>query len=252
MPKTALPEWILARFVGHDRASVILGDLLEISTTRGCLWFWSAYARTLITLGWRTPVAFLCAYYFSFSYWSITARYASMHWLFRWVPLAGSDYRMPFWQHHLQPLVSVLSMLFGLNFLLPFVLVRFGLRDRLTQLASILFLVSLPASSNRLLLLMPMEILAVIAVVLALCLRDWRRPMIVLAAALTLSYAIVEGFVSFLRESDGSVVWSHRLSVDAVLLQIAAAAVVCSLLHRWMLEQPQASGQVELAGGSNA
>ena len=247
--KSQPTEWFLACFVSHKRASAILGDLLEISTTRGRLWFWIAYIRTLISLGWRVPIAFICAYYFCSSYWSLTARYALMHWLFSWVPLAGYDYDMSFWQLHLMPLVS---MLFGLNFLLPFLLVRFGLRDRLTRLASIFFLVSLLASSNRLLLLVPMEILTVIAVILALCLRDWRRPMIVLAAALTLSYAIVEGFVSFLRQSDGSVIWNHNLSVDALLLEIAAAAVICSLLHGWMLEHPVESGSAELGGGTNA
>ena len=51
MPKTAVPEWLLARFVGPVRATAILGDLLEISTTRGGLWLWAAYARTLISLG---------------------------------------------------------------------------------------------------------------------------------------------------------------------------------------------------------
>jgi hypothetical protein len=38
-----------------------MGDLLEISATRGRHWFWIAYSRTLISLGWRTPVAFVGA-----------------------------------------------------------------------------------------------------------------------------------------------------------------------------------------------
>ena len=39
------------------RAAAIIGDLTEMAATRGRLWFWAAYPRTLISLGWRTPVA---------------------------------------------------------------------------------------------------------------------------------------------------------------------------------------------------
>ena len=134
MPKTALPEWILARFVGPDCASVILGDLLELSATRGRLWFWIAYTRTLVSLGWRTPVAFLCAYAFS-----------------RWIAFGGfvinNSIRRHFNVHPYYP-PSIWHMPLGdsilaLWFILPFVVVRFGFRDRLTQLASAVLLLTL-------------------------------------------------------------------------------------------------------------
>src|ERR1019366_8492863 len=57
----AIAEWLLARVTDPTRAAAILGDLTEMAATRGRLWFWTAYARTLITLGWRAPVAFVFA-----------------------------------------------------------------------------------------------------------------------------------------------------------------------------------------------
>jgi hypothetical protein len=56
-----LAESLLARLADKDRAAAIYGDLVELSATRGRLWFWTVYARTLISLGWRTPVAFVVA-----------------------------------------------------------------------------------------------------------------------------------------------------------------------------------------------
>lgn len=42
MPKATLAEALLARITGPTRAAAILGDLLELSATRGRLWFWTA------------------------------------------------------------------------------------------------------------------------------------------------------------------------------------------------------------------
>ena len=61
--RTAPTEWLLARIAGPNRAAAIMGDLVELSSTRGRLWFWTAYARTLISLGWRTGgSAFILAF----------------------------------------------------------------------------------------------------------------------------------------------------------------------------------------------
>jgi hypothetical protein len=58
-----LAESLLARLTTRTRAAAILGDLLELSATRGRLWFWTTYARTLLSLGWRTaPAAFVLAF----------------------------------------------------------------------------------------------------------------------------------------------------------------------------------------------
>jgi hypothetical protein len=241
-----LPEALLARITTPERAAAILGDLLELSATRGRLWFWTAYARTLLSLGWRTPVALVGAYACAKSYWVFTAIQASSHWLVRWLPRANPRYFSYFWT------LPLTTMLQGLVFLLPFVLVRFGPRDRLTRLACVFFLLSLPLSGNRISGLYLVGGLTAIAVPAALCLRDWRRPMTVLAVALVPRYAIAKAFFFLLATHQHSIVWGRGLFLAFRLLPIAAAAVVCSLLHRWSLEQPEVSSPAELAEGTNA
>ena len=49
-----LPETLLARLTTADCAAAILGDLTELSATRGRLWFWTAYARTLLSQRWHS------------------------------------------------------------------------------------------------------------------------------------------------------------------------------------------------------
>jgi hypothetical protein len=224
-------EWLLARFAGRDRASAILGDLLEVSTTRGRVWFWTAYIHTLISLGWRAPVAFLCAYSCSNSYWLLTAIRASMHWLFHWVPLAGHVNHMPL-EIRLDPLVSPL---YGLHFLAPFVLVCFGLRDRLTRLALVLFLGILPTYSNRLAGLSVVEVFAAIAVLVALCLREWRRPLLVLALCLMPRYALVEALQYSYQPAHRAIFLHHPFSYLTLTLSSIVAAVLCLWLNRLLL-----------------
>jgi hypothetical protein len=247
MRKTSTAEWLLARFTNGDRAAAILGDLTELSATRGRLWFWTAYTRTLVTLGWRAPVALVAAYACFKSHWVGHAEQSLAHWLARWFPNADIRYFSYHWE---EPLVTMLQ---ALVFLLPFVLVRFGPRDRLTRLACAFFLLSL-LLTNRLSALYLVGTLTAIAVPAVLCLRAWRRPMTVLLVALVPRFLMFKVFVFFLaaQQHGPSNVWRRGLFSAWQLLPIAAAAVVCSLLHRWSLERPEVSSPVELAGGTNA
>ncbi len=227
--KSQPTEWFLARFVGHDRASAILGDLLEISATRGRLWFWTAYVRTLVTLGWRAPAAFLCTYLCIRSTWWWTGIRTSMHWLFRWVPYAAPVHHMPL-AIRLQFLVGPL---YGLYFLAPFAVLCFGLRDRLARLALVLFLATLPTYSNRIPGLLLVEILSAIVIVVALCLREWRLPLVVGAVCLVPRYAFAEAAqYSVLHGQRGFVA---HFPFNSFTLACAVPAILCLWLHRRLL-----------------
>jgi len=54
MRKGSAAEWMLERAAGDVRGVAIYGDLLELAATRGRVWFWMAYVRTLVALVWRT------------------------------------------------------------------------------------------------------------------------------------------------------------------------------------------------------
>ena len=232
MPKTALPEWILARFVGHDRAAAILGDLAEMAATRGSLWFWIAYTRTLISLGWRTPVALILAV--------VSINYVRP-WLLRGfrsllighpITLASLGERSFF---HSACWILSLETAFPLWTVLPYVAIRFGLRNRLTYLAAGLFLVSVPVN-----LLLPRAVdsagvLTALVTVAAFALPLWRRPM----AFLAINCAIHE-LVStvFYRMYLHGIYYSKPvlgMRIDEPVL-ITVMVIVGPFLHRWLLE----------------
>jgi hypothetical protein len=178
--RTTAAEWLLARITTSDRAAAILGDLTEMAATRGRLWFWFAYTRTLITLGWRTLVGFVIAFvsgtflYRVVTGWLLNHRVHSlMH--------HGIYFR---YYVHVQFFAFNLTMLMSqaLFFVIPFVLIRFGLRNRLTLLACALFLIALPFYTLSFLLMEVSTILCALAIAAALLLPLWRRPLIVLAA----------------------------------------------------------------------
>jgi hypothetical protein len=190
MPKSTPTEWLLARLTTTDRATAILGDLTEMAAARGRLWFWTAYARTLITLGWRAPVAFVLAI-------------ASLYYV--WIALALLTYRPhPHWSEpalfHSWNLCFVLwvtglsaSFARWLIFALPFVIVRFGFRNRLTQVTFVLFLVAMPGAFSRSPWLTDWSgVLTATVIVGALITPRWRRPMIVMAAASALAIFITD------------------------------------------------------------
>jgi len=226
-------EWLLARVAGTGRAAAILGDLLEIAATRGSLWFWMAYARTIISLGWRTPVGYLCSLASLRIILGIIVHmrrgYGTSHLME--AGIFGED------SPHIRALFMNLSLLMGqcMIFVVPFTLVRFGLRDRLTRLACALLLVAIPVYSLRPLLMDLSGVLTALAVVTALVSPLWRRPLAVLAATGITSMASFGILASLQRGGILRLSASTRLiCIDA---GIAIAVVVCLYLHRLLLRE---------------
>jgi hypothetical protein len=241
MPKTSAPEWLLARITDPTRAAAILGDLLELSATRSRVWFWTAYARTLISLGWRTPVAFVFAI-------------ASMKFMFRiafpWLAHATighlGDAGLLGEQNRIVDMVLWnISMVIGqcLCFLLPYVALRFGLRSRLTQLACALLVIALPVYTELPWVRDLSGVLIVLAIIAAIVFGPWRRPLFVLAATgvaaiavevvSTFSLALVFHW-NFLRLSSAT----HAL---CDVISFAIAVSVCLNLHRLLLRRRSAA-----------
>jgi hypothetical protein len=124
MYNASVAEWVLARFMSKSRAASIVGDLLELEPQKGKPWFWLVLCRVVFTHVWRRPLAF------------ITAFYAGM-----W---ALDRFQMAIYGIHAQhrPPESWITM-FGLVcdagiftiFVLAYGVIRYGPRDRVTQLA---------------------------------------------------------------------------------------------------------------------
>lgn len=133
---------------------------------------------------------------------------------------------------------------------LPFVLVRFGLRNRLTQLTCALFLIALPVYSLRPRFMDLSSLLIVVATAAALALPQWRRPMIVLAG---MGITAVAWKVPFLVGL--SHVYRRHLpylsNSTVVIYDMAAfalAAIVCVYLnHRLLRQRPPSNSDSALA-----
>ena len=233
-----LPETLLVLFAGRDRAVAILGDLTEMAATRGRLWFWVAYTRTLILLGWRSPVALVAASVCT--YWLGPIVWHSMRTLAH--PLRHVLVAYP-------PMIFLFAILgnalLGLFFLVPFLMIRFVLRDRLTRLAGAIFVLTLPYFSLVPVVVLVIGPLMAVAALVALCLRRWRRPMIVLALTLVPQYLVVTAWLSFPR----GLLFFHlqgRIQMMAPrLMAFAVTAIVCVYLHRRLLRP-------RLIGGARA
>jgi hypothetical protein len=231
-------EAILARFTPRDRAASILGDLTELSATRGRLWFYAAYTRTLIALAWRTPVAFAFAF-------------ISLRFLFTVVLPGLAAHRMPHlrdaglfgqYNRHIRLITWNISIVTAqcLWFVLSYVAIRFGLRNRLAQLTGVLLLLALPVYTSRPWLMDLSAILTAAVIACAFLLPPWRKSMLVLAATcLTATATAFTCFYTLLRINH-----PHRFTLTPFeskaceIIALTAAVFVLSRLHSLLLRQP--------------
>jgi hypothetical protein len=236
-----LAESLLARLTTADRAAAIYGDLLELAQTRGFFWFWTAYARTIVSLGWRTPVAFLAGYaafqlaVSGIEFWVLHTPLA-WHTAMRSGPFAAMG-----------PLVAAVPL--ALWFMLPYGLIRYGLRDRFVLLAgaSALF-ASVMFFYPSLLSPIPITVLAAVTLVL-LAIPAWRRVVVVLLATVAtgtlaaVAILFVSGLAShYLSEQlhPGRLIYKSQPPWTAIdLAALLILAVICSSLHRRLLRSSQ-------------
>jgi hypothetical protein len=237
MPKTSATEWLLARLTTPDRAAAILGDLEELSATRGRLWFWTTYARMLISLGWRTPVAFVLAIVGMRLFFSTILPCLTIH-----TRHHLSDPGL-FGQENLRVSIFVWNVSLvtaqALCFVLPYVALRFGLRNRLTLLASGLFILAVPVYVFTPWVRDLSGILTTLAVIIALAAPLWRKPLTVIAGtiltAATVKILSVPILVGIYHRNFFMVPASKRSLLD--VLAFAVATMVCVFLHRRLLQR---------------
>lgn len=227
-----LAESLLALFAGSARAAAIYGDLVELSATRGRLWFFATYTRTLLSLTWRTPVAFLCGvgvFDVAFPLFQAWMHHMPHAWRTR-----AADPLLT----HMGPGLALATL--PLWFAVPYAFIRYGLRDRVAQL---LCVVSLGATLALLYIPWLSTACAVATALLvagALLSANWRRPMAILVVALGAGSATLAGsavlFRTFApRSSSANGTLTGTLEI-ATTLAMFALAFVLARLHRRLLE----------------
>jgi hypothetical protein len=230
MPKTAPAEWLLGCLTTPDRATAILGDLTELSATRGHLWFWVAYAHTLVILSWRVVVAIVVAMSL-YQFLGNTLFHAHMR-------------PAPPGQHVPMLLIFWFEPSFPW-FVLPFAVMLYGLRDRFVHLTAIAAL-----GTTIAFLFLPRFSFAGVAIALALIalallLSGWWRPATVLAGTVAFAFwcGSATGHLSmFLRRHDYIPTYGHGITGLEPMLaargSMLASAYLCARLHRWLLQSP--------------
>jgi len=117
-------EWILARLTTRSRAASIVGDLLENRSEKGTLWFWRSFAGIVLAVAGRRPFAFVAAFFLGLHALGALS-----------MPIYGvhAAHRPPeMWI----PVFAVLAWVGTLLWMtVPYVVIRFGLRDSFAQIA---------------------------------------------------------------------------------------------------------------------
>jgi hypothetical protein len=237
-------EAFLALFAGPSRAAAILGDLTEMAATRGRLWFFAAYARTLFTFTWRIVLALFVA--------DVGRQLAfdTFHLYLRHTPAA--------WRANTGSFVDLLNasgpllacIMSTLWFALFFALVRYGRRDAFVRLTALV-----TAGAFVAFLAIPWVSLAAAAVTLALACaaflsNRWRKPfevlvwtgaagLLALAAFTILSHRFLQQHPAIFHQ-----LASHPLAANALVFSFQGSlllvAIVCSRMHRLLLTSPSA------------
>jgi hypothetical protein len=237
MPNTSPAESFLALFAGHDRAAAIMGDLTEMAATRGRLWFFAAYTRTLVALTWRIVLALFVADIGRQTIFDL------FHFYLRVTP---ADWRNShgYWLDLLNSSGPLLACIMStLWFALPFAAVRYGVRDRFVRLT---FAVAVGTTLAFLCIPWASFVCAVATLVLAAAAftsRTWRKPLEVLLWSGAAGLATIAAANAVRLRVLVPIVHSHRLfagNAFALLFQtgLLALAFVCARVHKLLLEPP--------------
>jgi hypothetical protein len=218
--KRSLAESILALPVGSERAAAIYGDLLELAATRMRASFWTSYFTTLLSLCWR-PLTALCFGGLIFAV--LYDRLIFPMWLFAMC--------------HTYAGTSIADATMQLWFLVPFGAVRYGIRDRIVQLAFATLLIAtgiifldLWLGNHTLAVCVTFASVAAICMVIS---RPWRISMISLVVSCAVGVATLECL-----EHIGWLATPAIATVDMLFVSI-----VFSRVHHW-LHRPQLTGGV--------
>jgi hypothetical protein len=187
-------EWLIGAFVGEDRATAMIGDVME--THPDGIQFWFSTLALLVSVAWRPLTALLIVYasiYLTwipaFHGWMLESHHLWVHraGVVTWAPNASSIMREVFWAFVLGG-VSMLECLAA-----PYALVLYGFRDAFATVSTIFAGLSLTLCWNlwspdiRVTLICG---LAAATVALA-ALREYRNALAAFALAISISTALV-------------------------------------------------------------
>jgi hypothetical protein len=126
MRSASIADWILRRVVDKERATSMVGDLVEISRQKGMVWFWLSVMGVVVARVWRPMLGVtLVAYsglWVSVQIFRILFGFPEGHF--------SGHYPPDFWR----PLLEAAGFVGGfLGLAAAYSAIRFGVRDRFAQ-----------------------------------------------------------------------------------------------------------------------
>jgi hypothetical protein len=240
---TPAAEWLIARFTNKEVASSMAGDLLEEAAEGGRGWFWGSVAGIVLWLNRRRLLAFFVALECS-------------HFL-RGLPMpvfAVVTGRLPAPQPRETwfSLFAVLGWIAMLSWVAaPYLMVRYGVRDRFAQLA---LGVSLLVTTADMSWQRPAIAIACIAVAAAILIGSalfarWRGPSLAVVIAVLVGYAgfqvVVDLAWRFLNLAPPSVTLSAYVNDLVPVCAAATLTVACGWLHSILTRQDHRNATTE-------
>ncbi|HEV2175313.1 MAG TPA: hypothetical protein VGR71_17190 [Nitrospira sp.] len=228
-------EWVIARFTDTDRAASIVGDLLESQLQRGVLWFWLSFVGIVLSLNRQRLAAFFAA--------CVCLRFLRGLPMPVFAPLVGrppADQPPEIWQSFFVVLGWVGMLLWVVT---PYGLLRYGVRDRLAQLA-LAFCVPITASIYGWRVpacVATSSVLVLIIFISSLTHARWRKPLLVVVAALIVGYGGIQAaiclgnFYLFRVCTSTSVAWCVNQSLP--ILGAAILTFTFGRMHQ-LLQHP--------------
>jgi len=123
MRSVSIAEWIVSRFTSAARAASLVGDLEELRPQKGGLWFWASLGGFLFQLCWRRFAALVVASCLGVQVLEVAP----------FILRRVSHYQHRDARQIVYLAVFAVSAFLGMMFL--YSLIRYGFRDRATQLA---------------------------------------------------------------------------------------------------------------------
>jgi hypothetical protein len=244
MHSSSIAEWIVARFTDEQRAVSMVGDLVELEPQKGPLWFWLSLIRVVISLAWRRSLAFIVAPYAGL--WMLGKLAAALQNSYlRHAP--PGTWGVP---GNLQLLPIVGAFLW---ILLPYTAIRYGVRDRLTQLV-----LALVGMITAVVYGWGQPIALAVCIALGVCVlaasaigREYRRAVMVLLVAWLTGFGswMLAMFLAYeyrrhvypgsslgeLREHP-SIGW---VSLGLLMITGWMITTACSRMHHWLMRDKQ-------------
>jgi hypothetical protein len=233
----AVVEHVLRLLTSKERATSIIGDLVEVAPQKGTGWVWLSISKILLFLAWRPVLGVIFGLYAGgWVFGSFQAQFFGVY----------APHRLP--HSWIDAFGVITGATTGLIVVLPYAVLRYGVRDRLTVFAASWagFLTLFLCEWWRPAVVAVCIALALGFVVLSISKRGWLRPLIsllVIVAAWIGSWFAIMSLDALLRYVIHPGPWgsievsTYRMETWFIGLLVLGAGctivAVFTLLHTW-------------------